>query len=325
MYDIIVVGAGAGGLVIAIGAAKAGKKTLLIERGNFGGDCTNYGCIPSKSLIASARAAHTLQNAHEHGLQAGAVEIDTSKVLDRVRNIVQSIREHEEPEALKKLGIETLEGTAAFEDSHTLLVNETRVRGKRIVIATGSKPFTPMIEGLDGTPYYTNEGIFSLKNLPKSIIFLGGGPISCELSQALARLGSQVTVIESNKILAREDKDAREVLEATFRKEGINLIYGEYPRKVCQEEQTTVWVGNQVVRADALFLGTGRRPNLRPLNLDKAGVNWTEHGIKVDAYGRTNQRHIWAVGDSIGPPFFTHYAENQARTVLKNLLLPFKF
>ena len=324
MYDVIVIGAGAGGLVVAIGAAKAGKKTLLIERDAFGGDCTNYGCIPSKSLIASAKAAHTIKNAEALGLQTNPVELDTSGVLPRVRGIVETIRTHEEPEALKKLGVETLEAAASFEDPHTLLVNDTRVRGKQIVIATGSKPFIPLIEGLDKTPFYTNESIFYLKKLPKSIIFVGGGPICCELSQALSRLGSKVTLIESEKILAREDGDARKVIETTFQNEGVSIVLGERPRKILLEDQYTVWVGNQILRADALFIGTGRRPNLRPLNLDNAQVNWTENGIAVDAYGRTSKRHIWAVGDAIGPPFFTHYAENQARTVLKNLLLPFK-
>ena len=200
MYDIIVIGAGAGGLVIAIGAAKAGKKTLLIEKGEFGGDCTNYGCIPSKSLIASALVAHTIKSSETHGIQAESIEINTGKVLDRVRGIVETIRSHEDPEALEKHGVKTLEGTASFKDPHTLIVNETEVQGKQIVIATGSTPFIPLIEGLEKTPFYTNENIFYLKKLPKSIIFVGGGPICCELSQALARLGTEVTLIESQKI-----------------------------------------------------------------------------------------------------------------------------
>jgi pyruvate/2-oxoglutarate dehydrogenase complex dihydrolipoamide dehydrogenase (E3) component len=325
MYDIIVIGAGAGGLVIAIGAAKAGKKTLLIEKGEFGGDCTNYGCIPSKSLIASAQVAHTIKSAEKHGIQTGPIEIDTGKVLDRVRDIVETIRSHEDPEALQKHGVKTLKGTASFKDRHTLFVNETQVRGKQIVIATGSTPFIPLIAGLEKTPFYTNENIFHLKQLPKSMIFLGGGPISCELSQSLARLGSKVTLIESKKILAREDGDARQVLEATLQKEGVSLILGDRPKKILLDDRYTVWVGGRVVQADALFIGTGRRPNLRSLNLDKAEVKWTQNGIVVNKYGRTNQRHIWAVGDATGQPFFTHNAENQARTVLKNLLLPFKF
>ncbi|WP_420422175.1 dihydrolipoyl dehydrogenase family protein [Simkania sp.] len=325
MYDIIVIGAGSGGLVIAIGAAKAGKKTLLIEKGEFGGDCTNYGCIPSKSLIASALVAHTIKSSETHGIQAESIEINTGKVLDRVRGIVETIRSHEDPEALEKHDVKTLEGAASFKDPHTLIVNETEVQGKQIVIATGSTPFIPLIEGLEKTPFYTNENIFYLKKLPKSIIFVGGGPICCELSQALARLGTEVTLIESQKILAREDADARKVLETTLQKEGVSLIFGDRPRKILLEDRYKVWVGDKILHADALFIGTGRHPDLKPLNLDNAQVKWTQNGIVVDAYGRTNQRHIWAVGDAIGPPFFTHYAENQARTVLKNLILPFKF
>lgn len=319
MYDIIVIGAGAGGLVIAIGAAKAGKKTLLIERGSYGGDCTNYGCIPSKSLIASAKAAYAIKSTESLGIKTESPSINTKGAFDRVRQIVSDIRSHEEPPALKKFGVETLDGTASFKDPHTLLIDEKEVKGKQIVIATGSYPFIPPIEGLENTPYLTNETIFDLKEVPKSLIFLGTGPISCELAQALSRLGSQVTLI-GRQLLAKEEEETRQVIAKTLEKEGINLVLGAYPDCVVYDKTFTV----SSVQANALFVGTGRRPHLKELSLDQAQVKWSDKGVVVNKYGRTSQNHIWAVGDAIGPPFFTHFAENQARTVLKNLILPFK-
>lgn len=320
VYDIVVIGAGAGGLVIAIGGAKAGKKILLIEKRAYGGDCTNYGCIPSKSLIASAKAAHAVQSANDLGIHINTSSIETKGAFERVRKIISEIRSHEEPPTLKKLGIETLNGTASFKDSHTLLVDGKKVQGKQIVIATGSYPYTPPIPGLENTPYLTNETIFDLKEAPKSLIFLGTGPISCELAQAFARLGSTVTLI-GRELLPREEKESRDVIADAFKKEGIQLILGSHPDKVSYDKKITV----SSAQADALFVGAGRRPHLKELELDRAQINWSEKGIVTNRYGQTSQKHIWAVGDAIGPPFFTHFAENQARTVLQNLLLPFHF
>lgn len=324
MYDVIVIGAGAAGLVIAIGATKAKKKVLLIEKRFFGGDCTNFGCIPSKSLIASAKTAHAIKNAHELGIQTGSISIDGKGAFSRVRQIIKTIRTYEEPLALEALGVETLVGTASFKDPHTLLVNEREVKGKQIVIATGSYPIIPPIEGLKETPFLTNETIFNLEEIPAKMIFIGGGPIGCELSQALSRLGSDVTIVE-RKILAREDEEARQVLITSLQKEGISLKLGSYVEKVTYENnQFTVFIEGQSLQAGHLFVGVGRRPHLQELELDKAKLDWSENGVIVNPYGSTTQPHIWAVGDAIGPPFFTHFAENQARTVLKNLLIPFK-
>lgn len=174
-YDIIVIGAGAGGLVVAIGAAKAGKKVLLIEKGAYGGDCTNYGCIPSKSLIASAKNAHALYSCRELGIIPSPFSVEMGNAFERVRNIVSKVRSHEDPPALNALGVETRNGTAFFENPHTLNVNGESVQGKQIVIATGSHPLTPPIPGLEGTPFLNNEKIFNLEKVPKSILFLGGG------------------------------------------------------------------------------------------------------------------------------------------------------
>lgn len=327
MFDIIVIGAGAGGLVVAIGGVKAGKKVLLIEKGMYGGDCTNFGCIPSKSLIASARAAHTLKHADALGIKTSPFSMETEGTLDRVRKIVQEIRSHEEPEVLKTLGVETLNGTASFIDRNTLSINGKKVQGKQIVIATGSVPVIPSIEGLEETPFFTNETIFNLKSIPSSIIFIGGGPISCELAQAFSRLGSQVTIIENcPHLLPREEKEAQQVVQKTFENEGISLLLGERTERVSYQGKFMIEVRGKSLHkleGDALFIGTGRRPHLKDLQLDTAKIKHTQEGISVDSYGRTNIKNIWAIGDVAGPPFFTHYAENQGRAVLTNLLLPF--
>ncbi len=330
-YDLIVIGAGAGGLTVAIGAAKAGKRVFLAEKDRFGGDCTNFGCIPSKSLIASSKCAHAILSAQALGIKTSKVTLDTAGALDRVRLIVEKVRAHEEPEALRKLGITTALGAARFVDSHTLLIgdDQRQVIGKKIVIATGSHPFAPPIPGLETLSYLTNETVFELKEVPKSLFFIGSGPIGCELAQAFARLGSKVSMVSSRPyLLTREDPDARRILTEVFAQEGLLLYLGFQTKQVKGSgkgvEVTLEREGEEkVVTASQLFIGTGRRPNCHGLDLDRADVAWTEQGIKTDAYGRTSQRHIYAIGDVTGQPFFTHRAENQARTVLKSLLLPF--
>lgn len=334
-YPIIVIGAGAGGLVVAIGAAKAGKKVLLIEKGNYGGDCTNFGCIPSKSLIAAAHAAHTLKTGERFGLEYTIGEIDSSGALERTRNIVEEIRHHEDEEALAKVGVETLTGVASFEDPHTLKVETTngetkRVKGAQIVLATGSYPIIPKIPGLEQCPFCTNETIFELTAPPKRLGVIGGGPIGCELAQTFHRLGSQVSIVQhSPHLLMKEDPKAQHVLENTFKAEGIHL-YLNYETVAAKQDNQTITLQvkgkesgkEKTIEIDHLLIAAGRRPSIHNLNLESIGVNTFPKGVVVDAYGRTNLKHIWAVGDVAGHALFTHVAENEARTVLTNLLLP---
>jgi pyruvate/2-oxoglutarate dehydrogenase complex dihydrolipoamide dehydrogenase (E3) component len=326
-YSLVVIGAGAAGLVIAIGATKAGKKVLLIERGHYGGDCTNFGCIPSKSLIASAHAAHAFKEGKALGLEFGSTAMKAHQSLARTRAIVEEIRSHEDPSALSKVGVETLTGEASFKGPHLLQVGNEEIEASQIVIAAGSSPFIPPIPGLNTTPYLTNETVFDLKEIPESLAVLGGGPIGSELSQAFQRLGSKVTLIHTHKeLLGREDPLAQKTLVKQFEKEGIALQLGVHTKEVLyQNGRFQIFFDNgKTIEAEALLVSVGRRPNVANLNLQAAGVEYSDKGIPVDAYGRTNQRHIWAVGDITGAPFFTHYAENQARSVLTSLLLPFK-
>ena len=314
-HSIIVIGAGSGGLVIAIGAAKAGKRVLLIERGEFGGDCTNYGCIPSKTLIAAARK-----------------HLDSAGALSHAREIVERVRSHEEPAALKQLGVTTLRGEAHFKSDHVLEVVDKEgkshiVKGKKIVIATGSSPNVPPIDGLKGTPYLTNETIFSLKEAPKTLAILGGGPIGCELAQTFARLGSKVHLIHRHDaLLAKEEPKAQELIAKEFHKEGIELHFNTTISAVThQNGQFNLTLSQEKLQSDALLIAIGRRPNISALHLDAAHVEHTHTKIPTDRFGRTNQKHIFAIGDVRGGPFFTHLAESQARSVLTSLLLPFSF
>ena len=334
-YPIIVIGAGAGGLVVAIGAAKAGKKVLLIEKGTYGGDCTNFGCIPSKSLIAAAHASHTIHHGKKYGLLYDIAGFESSGALERTRDIVQHILDEEDPEALGKMGVETLTGMASFQDPYTLQVvtsdgEERQITGDQIVIATGSHPYIPPIPGLDLIPYHTNETIFDLSEVPKKLVVIGGGPIGSELAQAFHRLGSKVTILQHGKhILAREEEMTQDVMEEQFRKEGIELyLHHETLQadmnegEICLEIQNHDTEQRQFITGSHVLVSVGRRPNLGSLNLKNVGIKVYDRGICVDDYGRTSQKNVWAVGDVAGHAIFTHVAENEARTVLTNLLLP---
>lgn len=334
-YRTIIIGAGAGGLVVAIGAARAGQNVLLIENGNYGGDCTNFGCIPSKALIASAHAAHILRHPDKFGLRTNASDFDGSGALKRGREIVQHFRSHESPEALAAQGIDTLTGVASFLDPHTLHVDlengdTQRVTGNQIVIATGSSAFLPPISGLEDTPFHTNETIFSMDSLPKHLCVIGGGAIGCELSSAFHRLGCQVSLIEAAPcLLIREEPETQEVIEETLRKEGISVQLEATVENVQYlDEQFTVSIhtteqaARQQIHCDALMIAVGRTPNISSLNLHQVGIEATSRGIWVDAYGRTSVKNVWAIGDVTGIAQFTHVAEAHGRAVLANLLLP---
>lgn len=307
VYPFVVIGAGAGGLVVAIGLAKAGKKVLLIEKGPYGGDCTNFGCIPSKTLIGLAK--------HHR------------KELSFVREIVSEIRSHEDPSALAKIGVKTLTGQATFLSPHLLQVVEKngvthQVQAGKIVIATGSHPQIPPIPGLKETPFLTNETVFDLKAIPKSLIVMGGGPIGCELAQAFQRLGTSVELIHTHaELLGREPKAASDVLIRQFKKEGMSLHLGAKVERVEHSHSGfKVIVEGNPLEGEHLLVSVGRKPQLK-LDLEKADIKYTEQGIQTDSYGRTSQKHIFAIGDAAGPPFFTHLAENRGRAVLTTLIL----
>ncbi|MGA8164393.1 MAG: FAD-dependent oxidoreductase [Waddliaceae bacterium] len=334
-YPIIVIGAGAGGLVAAIGAAKAGKKVLLVEKGNYGGDCTNFGCIPSKSLIAAAHTAHAINSSSSYGLTISPHSLQCQGALERTRRIVEEVRRHEEPEALEAIGVDTLTGAASFVDPHTLQValengDLVKATGEQIVIATGSSPYIPPIPGLQECDYCSNESIFHLKTIPESLAVIGGGPIGCELAQAFQRLGSTVTLLQhADHLLKREELESQEVIEKVFLQEGMQLkLQTETVRaskndgKILLRTLNTSNQEEETIEVDCLLVSSGRRPNIEELNLAAIGVHTNKRGIVVDRYGRTARKNIWAVGDVAGHAMFTHVAENEGRSVLASLLLP---
>ncbi len=318
MVKVVVVGAGAGGLVVAIGAARAGKDVTMIERGTWGGDCTNFGCIPSKSLIASAHAAHAIRNAEQLGLESKG--FSAPGALERVRGIVAEIRSHEDASSLKEHGVKTIEGDAKFLDQHTLEVNGEQIKGDLIVLATGSRPRIPDIPGLEG--FLTNETIFELTEIPKRLGILGGGPIGCEMAQAFARLGSEVFLLHSHGcLLNREEPEAQTVIKEQFLAEGIQVVCNAKTERV---EPGVVHANGEKFAFDELLVSVGRQPNVEGLELEKAGVAYTDKGVQVDNWGRTSRKHIYALGDLTGIAPFTHMAENQGRSVLTSLILPRK-
>lgn len=328
-YQIAIIGAGAAGLVVAIGAAAVGKKVLVIDKGPYGGDCTNFGCIPSKALIASARAASFIKTSQQFGLHLNQSDFQADAALERVRSLVQEVRSHGDAAALKAKGVCTLTGVASFENEHVLKVDIQghvhKIYADAIVIATGSTPKVPSIPGLDHTPFLTNVSIFDLKAIPKRLAILGGGPIGCELGQAFRRLGSEVVIIHhKEQLLEKEEREASELIAKQFEKEGIGLFLKQSAQSIHYTDNRFMITLNEqkTLEAEQFLVAIGHQPNISSLNLEAAGVRSTEKGIQVDQYGRTSVSHIWAIGDCIGPPFFSHAAEHQARAVLTSLLMP---
>lgn len=338
IYHTIVIGAGAGGLVVAKGLAQAGKRVLLVEKGNFGGDCTNSGCIPSKALIASANTAHELWRSGLYGLDMSIVSFQASRALDRVREIVKGVREKNSPEALHQLGIEARVGSCSFIDPFTVQIQtaagpEVRVSGQNIVIATGSVPLVPNIKGLQDVPFHTSQTIFDIQGIPNSMAIIGGGQIGSEFAQSFRRLGASVILIEQQShIIGREEPESCRAIQSALSKEGVE-IFLEVDVIRARREGDKVYLllrrrtdeKEWEVCVNLLLVTVGRRPNVSELNLGAAHVDFSPDGIPTDKYGRTSQKHIWAVGDATGRSFFPHAAENQARTVLANLLLPWPF
>jgi len=321
--DLVVIGGGAGGLVVASVAAQLGLRVTLTEKASqLGGDCLHSGCIPSKTLIHSARVAHLMRHAGNYGLPASSAAIDFGSVIDRVNAVIGRIQLHDDPERFRGYGCDVRFGTAHFTSSHEVAVGDDAISAKRFVIATGSQPVIPPVPGLEEAGYFTNETIFKNRVLPKRLAVIGGGPIGMELAQAFSRLGSEVTVIESApSVLLHEDTDVSLRLVQILEREGIEVrldcgLSGVRRDGDCR--QLTLSDGS-TVECEGILVATGRKPAVHGLGLDKAGIDYTKKGITVDRRLRTSQRHIYAVGDVCGPYQFTHMAEYQAGIALANL------
>lgn len=327
-YDIAIIGGGAGGLSVAAGTAQLGARTLLVEREpHLGGDCLFYGCVPSKTLLATARARHIMANAERYGLPGVALPpVDFAQVRARIQAVITGIRGHDSIERFCGLGAEVRFGAARFVDGHTAEVNSKRVSAAKWVIATGSRAQLPPIPGLAETPHLTNREIFSLERLPERLIILGGGPIAVELAQAFRRLGSQVDVIQrSERILSRDDADMAALVQRSLEAEGVRFHLGARFTGVARENGASVVRfdkegSSHALTGDALLVALGRTPNVEGLGLEQAGVEFSPKGIAVDARLRTSQKHIFACGDVTGQYQFTHAAGYEAGVVVANAI-----
>ncbi len=325
-FDVVVIGAGSAGLVAATTALRLGARTALVEHRKVGGECLHSGCVPSKALVHAARVYHDMVHADRLGLPAVTARADFSRVMTHVREIVEGIYEHENPEVFRNMGIDVYESAAVFESPETVRVGTEILGFARAVVCTGSSPLVPPIPGLADVPYLTNENVWDITQLPSSILFIGAGPISVELGQALARFGSQVTLVEMlDRVLPNEDEDASAAIQAVLLQEGIALRLsarvtgvesrGEEVRVTIERAGTS-----EVLSAASVFVSVGRRPNIAGLGLERAGVRSSGRGIEVDSGLRTTAPRIYACGDVAGPLRFTHTAGYQADVAVRNAL-----
>ena len=327
-YNLVVIGAGTAGLVVAAGAAGLGAKVALVERHLLGGDCLNYGCVPSKALIRSTKAMAEIRDASALGVQAtGPAQVDFGKVMQRMRRLRSSIAPHDSAARFRDLGIDVFLGEGKFTGSDTAEVAGMALRFARAVIATGARAAAPPIPGLAEAGYLTNETVFSLTELPSRLAVIGAGPIGCELAQVFARLGAKVHLIESEKqIMPREDADAAKIVEASLKRDGVTIVCGGKAARVsCDGQEKVISLdcngAAHELRVDAILVGVGRSPNVEGMGLETAGVEFDKRtGIKVNDFLQTTNKRIYAAGDVCFPYKFTHTADAMARIVIGNAL-----
>lgn len=341
IYDLIVIGGGSAGLVAAGGAGILGARVALIEKNALGGDCLYTGCVPSKSLIRSAKFASDAKNAGKFGFEISGLkfaENDFSSITNRVQNIIKTIEAHDSPERFEKMGVEVIFGSSRFLNSREIEVTlknsgETRIlKSKRFCIATGSSPQIPPVEGLCETGFITNKEIFHLKNLPEKLVVLGGGAIGAEMAQAFARFGAEVTLVEMEKrVLSKEDEEISALIEKIFTSENIKILTNAKAVKAHKNSAGKKVITikkngeTQEIAADEILVALGRKPNIENLDLEKAGVKYDKKRIETDAHLRTSTNNIFAAGDVTGRFQFTHTADYEARIVLQNCFAPFPF
>jgi pyruvate/2-oxoglutarate dehydrogenase complex dihydrolipoamide dehydrogenase (E3) component len=307
-YDLLVIGGGTAGLVSAMGAAGLGARVALVERGLLGGDCLNTGCVPSKALLRSARAAADARRASEVGVRTGVVEVDFGSVMQRMRERRADLSPHDSAERLRAAGVDVYFGEARFTGAASVSVDGRSLAFRRAVIATGSRPAVPSIPGLAGGPFLTSETLFDLTEQPRRLAIVGAGPIGCEMAQAFARLGTAVTLIDHAKqVLPQEDADASAIVARRLTADGVALRLGAAIMEV-------------PAGFDRLLIAAGRAPNIDALDLAAAGVAFSDQGVVVDDRLRTSNRRIFAAGDVCSTFKFTHAADALARIVIQNAL-----
>jgi pyruvate/2-oxoglutarate dehydrogenase complex dihydrolipoamide dehydrogenase (E3) component len=322
--DICVIGAGSGGLTVAAGAAQMGAKVVLIEKHKMGGDCLNTGCVPSKALLAAAHDAQTIRDSARFGVKGQAPEIDFQAVHDHVHGVIAAIAPNDSVERFEGLGVRVIKAAACFTGPGEVVAGDSTVRAKRFVVATGSRPAAPPIDGLGEVAYLTNETIFDLTERPEHLIVVGGGPIGVELAQAFQRLGARVTLLEAFTLLANDDPEAVDLVRRRLVADGLDLREGAKIRRIAPHGEGVEVIfegdGEESLVGSHLLVAAGRRANVEDLGLDAAGVTHTAKGIQVDDRLRSSNKKIYAVGDVAGGLQFTHLAGYHAGLVLRNVL-----
>jgi len=324
--DLCVIGAGSGGLSVAAGASQMGASTVLVEGGKMGGDCLNYGCVPSKALIAAAKKAHCLSDSEAFGIKGEFPAVDYARVMDHVAEVIAGIAPHDSVERFESLGVQVLQGYGSFTGPNQIAVGDILVEARKFVIATGSSPVAPPISGLEECGYHTNETIFENREKPEHLIIIGGGPIGMEMAQGHNRLGCKVTVLEAFKALGKDDPELTAIALAAIRGEGVDIREGVKIKSITRQEGGSVQVeldSDGIVEnltGSHLLVAAGRKPNLEKLNLETAGISRTKTGLVVDARLRTTNKRVFGIGDAAGGYQFTHVAGYQAGIVIRNAL-----
>ena len=332
-YHVIVIGGGSAGLVTAAGAAALGAKVALIEGGQMGGDCLNSGCVPSKSLLASAHLAQRIRQSEIMGLDSSLAPVNLQKVMDRVQKIIAEIAPHDSVERFESMGVEVIKAHGKLLDPHTVQAGGRTLRGKKIVIATGSLPLIPTLEGLDKVDYLTNETLFNLKTLPEHLMIWGAGPMAMEIGQAFAHLGSRVTVIlRGHQLFKKDEPEVSDIMENHLKADGIQFLFG-HDITGASQDGTQISLSlkdikkdtSSTLSGDAFLIALGRQPSSTDMGLEAAGVNTDRRGfVVVNETMQTSQPHIYACGDVAGSYQFTHMAGYQAGIVVRNLFSPLK-
>lgn len=323
-FDLCVIGAGAGGLLVTYVAARLGFNVVLVESGKMGGDCLNYGCVPSKSLLSVGKAVDMCRHLDHYGFSNCLPGIDYAAAMRYVQSVIETIEPNDSVERFEALGTVVMQGRAVFVDKQTVRVGNKKIRAKRFVIATGSKPFIPPIPGLPDINFLTNETLFSLRAKPRHLLIIGAGPIGCEMAQAHLMLGCDVTVLDLGSLLPKDDTEAVAIVKDKLLAQGLQLHEKIEIKSVSQQgddvEVQFLKDGQlQRISCSHLLVATGRAPNVAGLQLEKAQIMYSKRGIVVDSRLRASNKHIYAIGDVTGRSQFTHVAGYQAGIVIRNL------
>jgi len=321
--DILVIGAGSGGLSVASGAVQMGARVVMLEGHKMGGDCLNYGCVPSKALIASGKAAYAQAHAAQYGVADVVPDVDFASAKDHVDGVIATIAPHDSVERFEGLGVTVIQEYGRFISDTEVQAGDTVITARRIVIATGSSPLVPPIPGLDSVPYLTNETLFDLREKPGHLLIVGGGPIGMEMAQAHRRLGCKVTVIEGAKALANDDPETAAIALEALKEEGIEIAEDAMAAKIGGKAgavEVEVKDG-RVFKGTHLLMAVGRKSNTDRLDLDKAGIETTKRGIKTDDRLKTTNSRVYAIGDVAGGLQFTHVANYHAGIIIRSAVL----